>query len=144
MLDENRIKDISPIGSLRQLKQLSLSHNNIKFATALSKLINVESINMYDNSIEQLPDLSGCKNLKGIDLQHNNLVYNSNFNKLKQVKTIWLAANKIDKIDWITSLDSIKKINLCDNPINCDMVYKNNDLIQLINEEILSLDCDKR
>jgi internalin A len=141
VLDKNRIKDISAIGLLTQLKELSLSHNNVKNASTLSKLVNVEYISVYNNSIEQLPDLSGCKNLREIDLQSNYIVYNSNFSKLKNVKNIWLGGNKIDKIDWITSLDSIKKINLCDNPINCDMVYKNKKLMKLIDKEILVLDC---
>ena len=77
---ENKIKDITSLSNLINLKTLDLSGNQIEDITPLSNLTNLKSLNLSENKIKDITSLKNLDNLiinGSINLNYNN-ISNSN------------------------------------------------------------------
>ncbi|WP_099354700.1 leucine-rich repeat domain-containing protein [Fredinandcohnia onubensis] len=132
-------QDIANVSTLKNLKRLNLSNNNITDISALSGLTQIEELFLIDNQITNVSPLRNMKQLRHLTV-HNNAVSNvsplsnlpklkslylgfnklsdlSSFENLNQVELLYLESNNISKIDSLLEMDSLSYVDLFNNPL---------------------------
>ena len=89
----NMVSDIAPISNLINLTSLSLNNNNITDITALSGLTSLTFLNLSNNSIIDITPLSKCTSLTSLGLSNNNITDITPTSKCINLKTLDLRGN---------------------------------------------------
>ena len=144
---ENKIKDITSLSNLINLKTLDLSGNQIEDITPLSNLTNLKSLNLSENKIK---DITSLKNLDNLIINGSiNLNYNNISNSNEELINI-LAGKKFilkkgaSKHDFAGNIDTIfsgylKMTNNNDDILKIDFnKYESNDSTIYNYNEILA------
>lgn len=132
-LNENEIKDISPLAGLTKLKYIEIQRNRIVDVTPLSGLTELVYLKLYNNLIEDVTPLAGLTKLKGLDLHYNVTVGGDENNKIiskgitdistvidnmKELTFLDVSANRINSIKGLETLNKIKNLDLSGNNIS--------------------------
>ena len=72
-LQENMIRDISPLQNLTSLEILDLHHNGISDLTPLQNLTRLRTLWLHENMISDLTPLKGLSSLRNLYLSTNNI-----------------------------------------------------------------------
>lgn len=145
-LDGNRIKDIGPLVSLKNLKALLLRNNenlnfellkkiqcleflvldknNIKNIDFLSELINLEYLSLSENNIEDITPLKKLINLEYILLDDNKIQDVFILKKLTNLITIQISQNQLKDIDAFSELTNLESLSFMDNQVRDIMPLK--------------------
>jgi serine/threonine protein kinase len=123
--ESNHIEDISPLASLRQLKELDLRCNPVKTLEPLAHLENLETLNLRNNQITVIPPLPRLRHLKILDLgntlppgPHNNrIVQVDALASLPQLEDLDLSNNVIEYAAPLASLTTLQRLVLIGNPL---------------------------
>ena len=113
---ENKIKDLSGISKLQNLKTLNLSRNKLeKIHREIYELRNLSSLNVSFNKISEIPrQVKRLKKLKSINLSNNKNCSIKNIKFIERLDTIILNRMGFLKMD-IPFIKKIKCIYLCGN-----------------------------
>ena len=132
-LNENEIKDISPLAGLTKLKYIEIQRNRIVDVTPLSGLTELVYLKLYNNLIEDVTPLAGLTKLKGLDLHYNVTVGGDENHKIiskgitdistvidnmKELTFLDVSANRINSIKGLETLNKIKNLDLSGNNIS--------------------------
>ena len=132
-LNENEIKDISPLAGLAKLKYIEIQRNRIVDVTPLSGLTELVYLKLYNNLIEDVTPLAGLTKLKGLDLHYNVTVGGDENHKIiskgitdistvidnmKELMFLDVSANRINSIKGLETLNKIKNLDLSGNNIS--------------------------
>ena len=132
-LNENEIKDISPLAGLKKLKYIEIQRNRIVDVTPLSGLTELVYLKLYNNLIEDVTPLAGLTKLKGLDLHYNVTVGGDENHKIiskgitdistvidnmKELTFLDVSANRINSIKGLETLNKIKNLDLSGNNIS--------------------------
>lgn len=132
-LNENEIKDISPLAGLKKLKYIEIQRNRIVDLTPLSGLTELVYLKLYNNLIEDVTPLAGLTKLKGLDLHYNVTVGGDENHKIiskgitdistvidnmKELTFLDVSANRINSIKGLETLNKIKNLDLSGNNIS--------------------------
>ena len=88
--------DISALGSLTQLEELSLANNGISDISLLKGFTNLKKVSLGGNNITDISPLASCRKLQ----------------------EVWLGKNNITDITPLYELDALKEIDLEENHIS--------------------------
>ena len=132
----DKIPDICSVKTtplLEKVKELNLSHNNIKTVNQdLSCLKNLEILNLSYNKISDFVNLWNPEFLHTIDLSHNNLTNLDNLKKYPKVAHLNLSYNKVKNISSLKDLKNLRVLKLQYNQISNLSWFENlNQLIFL-------------
>lgn len=129
-LSNNRIKDLTPLANLTNLKKLDLSYNQeISDLSPLSKLNNLTELIIYVNKIEDLTPLANLTNLERLSMTANQISDTTPLAKLTNLVYLDLGSNPITNLSGISGLININKLDLRNNT----SYYKLKDLSPLSN-----------
>ena len=81
-----------------ELESLDLSDNSISDVSALSGLINLTSLWLYNNSISDVSALSGLIGLEELSLRNNSISDVSGLSGLINLTSLWLYNNSISDL----------------------------------------------
>lgn len=116
---KNKIKDISLLKELKELREIELPNNEISDISSLKYLNELTILKLGSNKIKNISVLRFLKKLKCLDLQDNLI---SDINPLKgldNLTELWLNNNQIKNISVLTSLKNLKKLHIqCNNIID--------------------------
>ena len=117
-LGPNKISDISPLASLKNLEELNIEQNNIKDISPISKLKKLKSLYISNtgcfnkqhgvtgNKIKDLSPLTKLTNLERLVLNDCGISNIKPLGKLKNLRVLYLTGNKkLKKSD----VDNLKK-----------------------------------
>lgn len=107
-----RIKSITPLLSLTNLKYINVSNNKLLSISNLNRLENLEIAHFNNNRIKSLNFENGLNNLREIYISNNflsNLSFLEKF-KFEKIETIDIHANKIKDLEPIKNY--IEKLNI--------------------------------
>jgi len=98
-----------------------LEGNNIKTIEHLNTNVNLECLNLADNSIGSISDMSYLRNLKELYLHGNRLTHLRQCDKClpTSLETLTLAKNSINDLNEICTLSHLSNllsISIADNP----------------------------
>ncbi|MCD4663725.1 MAG: hypothetical protein K8R68_00545, partial [Bacteroidales bacterium] len=118
-LQKNRIKDISPIHDLIEIKELVLNDNEIIDISVLKNIKKIKKLYLANNHIKEISALSELSQLENIGFYNNEINDISALSKLKNIKWIFIGKNNIVDISPIKELFNKEDIsyNFDDNPI---------------------------
>jgi len=118
-LSYNYIKDISALSSLTNLTDLNLDCNQISDISALNSLTNLTTLDLGLNQISDISALSNLSNLEDLYLGWNNQISDiSALSNLTKLKILHLESNQISDISPLRDLDNLKKLGIYDNKIS--------------------------
>ncbi len=151
------VNNISSLGSLKQLKSLSLILHSVQSLDGLSKLTELETINLYMHKLNKMPSLNHMKKLKILEFSETQLtsldfiqgasslvtldVSYSPIHSLLPVmslinlESLSILKSKIKKIEGLDNMTKLKKFRIKDSPVT-----KIEGLDNLISLEELNLD----
>lgn len=111
------IKAISAIGSLVNLKKLTIGDSNIVDISVLSNLQNLETLSLYRNNISDISELSNLKKLTYLDLSSNKIKDISGVAGLTSLELLDLSENEIEDVRAISGLTNLTHLELNQNVI---------------------------
>ncbi len=112
------INDIEGLDSLRDLKDLDLSHNQISKIEGLENLENLKWLCLNDNQISQIKGLENLENLEHLILNNNQITEIKGIEKLTSLINLKLDYNQITEIKGLKHLRNLKFLNINDNQIS--------------------------
>ncbi|MEG4329860.1 leucine-rich repeat domain-containing protein [Microcoleus sp. herbarium5] len=116
-LGDNKITDISFLGSLTNLTTLNLGGNEINDISSLGWLTNLTTLNLYNNPITDISSLGSLTNLTTLELSYNKITEISFLGSLTNLTTLNLSFNKITEISFLGSLTNLTTLHLNNNQI---------------------------
>jgi len=116
-LGDNKITDISFLGSLTNLTTLNLGGNEINDISSLGWLTNLTTLNLYNNPITDISSLGSLTNLTTLHLSFNEITDISSLGSLTNLTTLNLYNNQITDISFLGSLTNLTTLHLGDNQI---------------------------
>jgi len=114
----NDITDIEGLDSLRDLKDLDLSHNQISEIKGLENLENLKWLWLNDNQISEIKGLENLEHLDHLILRNNQITEIKGLEKLTNLVSVTLDNNQITKIKGLKNLRNLKFLNINDNQIS--------------------------
>ncbi|MDW8800105.1 cell wall-binding repeat-containing protein [Clostridium sp. A1-XYC3] len=115
--NEAELADISALGHLGKLSNLTLLIPNLKDISVLKILSNLKSLSICDSNLTDISELKDCKNLIFLSLMDNEINNINALSELNKLKTLQLYNNQITSISALKSLTNLNCINLADNQI---------------------------
>ena len=106
------LRDISAIGSCKELTKLDLSGNEISDLSPLMNLPKLEWVDVSDNELTDLRPLMGIEELKYIDASGNNISSTSPVSMMNGVEELYLNDNPIRDFSGLRSTKSLKILGL--------------------------------
>ena len=115
---DDSISDLSPLTSLRNLKELNLQGQSIEDLSPLSALKQLEKLNLSRNLIRDTTPLSSLKLLKKLDLSYNLIYYIEPLSSLTKLEDLNIGRASISNVEALNPLINLKLLNLANNQIN--------------------------
>ena len=116
-LGDNRITDISFLGSLTNLTTLDLNSNQITDISFLGSLTNLTTLDLWYNQITDISFLGSLTNLTTLSLNSNQITDISILGSLTNLTTLHLSYNRITDISILGSLTNLTTLTLWGNQI---------------------------
>ena len=137
---DEKIEDISALGSLINLKSLDLRGNQISDISALSDLTKLEDLKLSSNVIDDISVLDELTNLKSLDFGHtnDNISNISVLSNLTNLEELRLWSKQISDISALENLTNLKSLEIRQSLISDISV-----LSELQNLKSLSLSSDQ-
>ena len=117
-LNSNSVSDLSPLRSLTQLTDLTLSGNNISDISSLRGLTKLRRLNLDSNSVSDISPVSGLTQLTDLTLSDNDISDISSLRGLTQLTDLALSGNNISDISAVGGLINLRGLSLWDNAIS--------------------------
>lgn len=116
-LQNNQIKDLSPLSQLHQLTNLNLHDNHIANADALKTCTTLNSLDLSTNQLTDTTFLINMNQLQTLSLNENQLTTLAGVQQLTALTTLNATANKIKDIQSLTGLVALEDLRLGENQI---------------------------
>ncbi|GAW80028.1 protein phosphatases PP1 regulatory subunit sds22 [Plasmodium gonderi] len=133
-----RIRKIENVDKCKNLKILQLISNCIEKIENLENNLELENLELYENSIKKIENICMLTNLKILDLSFNKIRIIENIDTLINLEELYLSSNKIAKIE---NLQNCKKLRLLE--LGYNKIRKIENLENLTNLEELWLGKNK-
>jgi internalin A len=117
-LQGNQITDLTPLSKLTNLQHLDLDNNQITDLTPLSGLTNLQILDLSNNQITDLTPLSKLTNLQNLYLSRNQINDLTPLNDLTELQRLWLLSNQIDDFSPLKGLTNLQRLGLNSNSVS--------------------------
>ena len=116
-LKSNEITDISALRGLTNLTELYLDSNQINDISALGELTNLTRLELALNQISNISEIKDLTNLTHLNLSSNQISNISALSNLTSLTDLNLSYNQISDISALSGLKNITKLYIYNNPI---------------------------
>ena len=116
--EKNKFIDNMP--KIESIEKLDLSSNMITYLDGIDKFKNLKELNLYDNNVKDIKSLSKMTNLESLNLGENNNITNEEIlSKLVNLKTLDLSETYLSNVyKYVYKLTNLENLNL----MSCSMV----------------------
>ncbi|MCA9508951.1 MAG: leucine-rich repeat domain-containing protein [Myxococcales bacterium] len=128
-------KGVDSIRKFSQLKKLVFTNSQLRYASFLKNLFELEELDLSNNIIGIVNDIAMLTKLRKVDLEKNNLSNSGYFKNLVNMEFLNLSENEFDEIDGVKNMSDLRELNIRKNKI-----YSIKPLNVLINLNKLTLD----
>lgn len=106
-----KIKDISPLSTLTNLRRLSLSQNReIEDISPLANLINLHSLNLESNKISDISELANLTKLRYLNLMYNSFSDISAIENMMELEELYLSCEPFGDVSKIANLTKLQTL----------------------------------
>ncbi len=123
-LSHNQISEIKGLENLEKLKWLCLNDNQISEIEGLKNLKHLEHLILNNNQITEIKDLEKLTNLVSLKLNNNQIAEIKGLEKLINLKFLYINDNQITEIKGLENLFKLGILNLKANPIPQHIIEK--------------------
>jgi len=116
-LSGNEISEISNIKNLNRLLVLYLVGNKITKISGLDNQTNLRDLHLDINRITKIDNLNHLEHLEWLGLSNNNLNTIENIDCLTNLKYLDLSHNHIEHVNGLETLTNLEYLNLSGNPL---------------------------
>ena len=116
-MNNNSIRDLSPLSGLLRLHVIELRHNEIRDLSPIAKLVNLRWLIVNDNFIEDLSPISDFVHLDGLEVSRNLISDFTPVAGLTKLMNIWLSDNPIADLSVFEGLVSLRYYHSWGTPI---------------------------
>ena len=109
--------DISALGSLTQLEELSLANNQISDISLLKGFTNLKVVSLENNNITDICPLENCRKLQEVWLNNNNITFIGTLKFCQNLEKVSLGGNNITDISPLASCRKLQEVWLGKNKI---------------------------
>ena len=124
-LNDNSIRNISPLRGLTTLKGLDLNDNSISDISPLENMPDLAWLDLSFNSISNISPLEDLTKLATLDLSANSISNISALEDLTKLRTLRLWNNSVSNISALEDLTALTVLSLSYNSISDISVLKN-------------------
>ena len=111
------LTDITAFSQLTKLKEIHLSGNILEDIGILSLLLDLETVNLSNNPLTSIAGLSTCANLKYVDITDCSVGSLGALSGKGTVETVLASGNKIKNLDDLINCSSLKVLDVSRNMI---------------------------
>ena len=112
-----QIGDISPLSGLTQLQELHLQLNQIRDISPLAGLTRLQALWCGVNSIRDISPLANLKQLEELSLWDNRINNISALGRLTRLRSLSLSNNQISDVSSLIGFTNLVELDLVGNPI---------------------------
>jgi len=116
-LDGCALTDITAFSQLLKLKELHLSNNSLTDIGVISLMLELEHIELANNPLTSIAALSTCTNLKTVDITGCSVASLGSLGGKSSLETLLASNNQIRKIDDLEDCRNLKTLELNSNLI---------------------------
>jgi len=114
-LNNNAVRDLSPLATLTELKTLNLSHNAITSLAGISGNIGITNLDISFNSVESLSPLAALTALTELNANNNSIVELGDISQLQALSKLSLNNNKLTNVNTVAACLGIVELNISTN-----------------------------
>jgi internalin A len=114
-LENNMIRDPSPLAGLTQLDFLGLSRNPITNYSALTQFTNLTRLWIEGNSCSNLDFIQGLTSLQSLNIRTNRFRDLTALSSLTNLNTIYAANNRLTNITTLADLPNLSRVDITGN-----------------------------
>lgn len=129
-LQSNGIADLNPLAGLKALADLNLFGNNITDVSALAGLTQMRSLTLWENAIEDVSSLADMVLLEYLDLDTNNISSVSSLNQLSNLNEVYLHSNQIESLAGVEGWTNLEFAWFSDNQLSDISAIQNLSYLQ--------------
>ncbi|CAL6101366.1 Conserved_hypothetical protein [Hexamita inflata] len=138
----NRISEIGVLSRMNQLQKLDMAQNNLESIRGIEQLINLIEIDLSENYLSEISSLMSMKQLKSVNLSKNKITSTQQLAEdlelLTNLITLNLSNNNLKSINFVKYMNKLIHLDASFNQITDIDVIKN--LVKLVD---LRLDGNK-
>jgi len=106
-----KIVDLSPLSTLTELIELSLTQNHIiTDITPLAGLIHLRELEIDDNLITDISPLANMTEMERLYLSFNSIADISVLANMKNLRDVWITGSPINDISAVTELTNLERL----------------------------------
>jgi internalin A len=118
-LSYSDIVDLRPLRAFPKLRSLDLKKNeSLGTLAPLSRLTELETLNLSFTGISKLTELSGLEKLRKFSASYNQISDLGPLSALKSLEALSIRGNKITTVSPLKNLSSLKSLLLASNPLS--------------------------
>ncbi|CAL6085206.1 Conserved_hypothetical protein [Hexamita inflata] len=134
----NRISEIGVLSRMNQLQKLNMTQNNLESIRGIEKLVNLADVDLSENYLSDISSLMSMKQLKSINLSKNKITLAEDLQSLTNLITLNVSNNNLKSINFVKHMKNLIHLDASFNQIPDIDVIKN--LVKLVD---LRLDGNK-
>ncbi|CAL6021005.1 leucine-rich_repeat domain-containing protein [Hexamita inflata] len=134
----NRISEIGVLTRMNQLQKLDMAQNNLESIRGIEKLVNLEDADLSENYLSDISFLMSMKQLKSVNLSKNKITLAEDLQSLTNLLTLNVSNNNIKSIHFVKQMKNLIHLDASFNQITDINVIEN--LVKLVD---LRLDSNK-
>lgn len=117
-LNNNTIRTIDSVGSMKDLQELSLQHNAVTSLEALAANTALTKLDVSANDISSLAPLTSLTLLKWLDASTNKISDLGDIGKLTALTTLYLKSNALTDVSALAACTALTDLNIASNKLN--------------------------
>ena len=117
-LSFNQLQNIGAVTTLKRLKLINLTKNNLYDLSPLSENTELEDVYFSENFVNDLTFLKELRSVKKVDASKNNISSLCNLSKLGELEELNLWKNSVSSLDGIETINCRHKLILSGNQIS--------------------------
>lgn len=115
--ESNRIRDLSPLSGLANLRDLVLWHNKVYDASPLASLVGLQRLSIGKNHISDVSPFASMAGLRELLLRFNEISDVTPLRGMTWLSALSLSSNRIEDISALASLTGLTDLYLSSNRI---------------------------
>lgn len=115
--NSSTLENLEEIGTLTQLKELSVTRSGLTSLKGIENLTQLESLKVQHSSLSSLEEIANLTQLKRLNVFKNRLASVGNLKNLSNLEELNLRYNRIKKIEGLENLKNLTVLYLSNNQL---------------------------
>ncbi|CAL6070647.1 leucine-rich_repeat domain-containing protein [Hexamita inflata] len=121
----NRISEIGVLSRMNQLQKLDIAQNNLESIRGIEQLVNLADVDLSENYLSEINSLMSMKQLKSINLSKNKITLAEDLQSLTNLTSLNISYNNLKSISFVKRMAKLLLFDASYNQISKIDAIKN-------------------